>query len=277
MSDRGVSHDTADRPSRAELNEPGPWLGHYTTAAAAFEHIIPAGRLRMSPYRLMRDPAENKDFLPAAPVPRNQEHPVQEWLAAGQMLKDARDGMRLMSLTCDVADHEPSAKVFGCCWARPRLWEQYADVHRGVCLVFNRASFEDSLRSGLGEDRVSFGEVEYTPMGVAEGAAAYISDVRLMDPATREQALSEYLSSRRQELYFLKSDDWATEYEFRAVVSRSDDEYAFTEYDQALIAVVVGERFPKWQVAGAQEICDRAGVLLARARWHNGHPYAGGV
>lgn len=270
-------NDAIDRLSSSELNEPGPWLGHYTTAAAAFVHIIPTGQLRMSPYRLMRDPAENKDFLPAAPAPRNQGKPVQEWLAAGQVLKEARDQVRLMSLTCDVPDYEPNARVFGCCWARARLWEQYADVHRGVCLVFNRTLLEQALRDALGEDRVSFGEVDYTPMGVAESAATYISDVRLMDPATRQQALSDYLTNRRQELFFLKSDDWATEYEFRAVLARSDDEYAFADYGQALVAVVVGERFPKWQVAGAQEICDRAGVLLARARWNNGRPYAGGV
>jgi hypothetical protein len=271
------NRDTDPTPSRAELNEPGPWLGHYTTAETAFEHVIPKAQLRMSPYRFMRDPAENKDFMPSAPAPRDQENPVQEWLAAGRMLKEARDQTRLLSLTFDVQDYEPNAKVFGCCWARARLWEQYADVHRGVCLIFNKTLFEESLRDGLGEDSVSFGEVEYTRMGVAEGAATFISDMRLMDSTTREQAVSEYLISRRQELFFLKSDDWATEYEFRAVLARSDGEYAFADYGQALVAVVVGERFPKWQVAGAQEICDRAGVRLARARWHNGRPYAGGV
>lgn len=270
-------NDATSRPSRSELNEPGPWIGHYTTAAAAFEHIIPTGELRMSPYHLMRDPAENKGFFPSASPPRDQENPVQEWLAAGLALKEARDQTRLMSLTCDAPDYEPAAKVFGCCWARARLWEQYADVHHGACLVFDRALFEEALRDKLGEDRVSFGEVEYTPMGVAESAATHISDQRLMDPTTREQAVSEYLTNRRQELFFLKSDDWATEYEFRAVLARSDDEYAFTGYGQALVAVVVGERFPKWQVVGAQEICDRAGVLLSRARWNNGRPYAGGV
>jgi nicotinate dehydrogenase subunit A len=29
----------------------GNWLAHYTTASTAFEHILPSGQLRMSPYR----------------------------------------------------------------------------------------------------------------------------------------------------------------------------------------------------------------------------------
>lgn len=36
------------------------YLCHYTRAATAFENIIPARMLMMSPYSRMRDPFENK-------------------------------------------------------------------------------------------------------------------------------------------------------------------------------------------------------------------------
>jgi hypothetical protein len=39
--------------SASNIGDPGPWIGHYTSAATAFEHILPTGRLRMSPYALM--------------------------------------------------------------------------------------------------------------------------------------------------------------------------------------------------------------------------------
>lgn len=76
---------------------------------------------------------------------------MEAWLAAIQKLKEARDRVRLLSLTRDVEDYEGHAKIFGCCWARPRLWEQYGDEHRGVCLVFNRALFEEALQNSLGK------------------------------------------------------------------------------------------------------------------------------
>ena len=57
-----------------------------------------------------------------------------------------------------------------------------------------------------------------------------------------------------------------------------EDDYAFIEYRDALVGVVVGERFPDWQFAGIREICDEAlmrrmiiaatlapGMLIARA------------
>jgi hypothetical protein len=37
------------------------YIFHYTTRDAAFGHIIPERRLRLSPYRRMRDPLESKD------------------------------------------------------------------------------------------------------------------------------------------------------------------------------------------------------------------------
>lgn len=269
--------EATPKPTQREIREPGRWLAHYTTAAIAFEHIIPTGQLRMSPYRLMRDPAENKDLFPGASIANEPAHPVQEWLEAVRMLKEMRDQMRLLSLTSDAMEYEGLAKVFGCCWSRPRLWEHYADAHRGVCLVFNRALLEEALQDSLGKDRVSFGEVEYTPSGIAESAATFITDQRLMDAATRKQAVADYLMSHRQDFLFLKTDDWATEHGFRAVLVESDDEYAFADYSRSLAFVVLGEKFPEWQVTGARELCDKAGLVLSRVKWSNGYPFAGEV
>jgi hypothetical protein len=46
------------------LNKPEGLLAHYTSAGVAFEHVLPTHCLRMSPYRYMRDPIENKDIVP---------------------------------------------------------------------------------------------------------------------------------------------------------------------------------------------------------------------
>lgn len=116
--------------------------------------------------------------------------------------------------------------------------------------------------------------MEYTPAGIADSAATFLTS-RVMDPATRDEAVSEYLVNSRQELFFLKTDDWATEHEFRAVLAGSDDEYAYFFFKQALVAVILGEHFPEWQVAGAREICDEGHVALKRVGWLNGRPWVG--
>ena len=62
--------------------------------------------------------------------------------------------------------------------------------------------------------------------------------------------------------------------ELKRHLAEVSDEYAYVSYRTALITVMVGERFAKWQLAGAREVCDAAGVTLSRMHWHRGRPFA---
>ena len=82
------------------LNKLEPLYAHYTSAQVAFERVLPESRLRLSPYRLMRDPAENKDIVPgtggygidAATFDESVRGMIGE-------IKARRDRCRLLSLT----------------------------------------------------------------------------------------------------------------------------------------------------------------------------------
>jgi hypothetical protein len=221
----------------------------------------------------MRDPAENKDLVPAtAFFPQDGVDHEKAWWEAVGLIKQERDRMRLLSTTQDVMHYPEPKEVFGCCWARPRVWEQYADAHRGACLVFDREVFTNAVTQCFGES-LEFGEVDYTALGIAGSeATSTIIDDRLFDEATRQQAVLDYLVTNRRELFFLKSDDWTTEYEFRALLTSTEDEYAFADYGDSLRAVVLGEQFPKWQIAGAKEVCEAANVELRQIVWWRGRP-----
>ena len=229
----------------------------------------------MSPYSLMRDPVENKNLTPVTSFfvnPQvNQERAYFETL---RMLMARRNRMRLLSLSRDVTRKgDARDRVFGCCWVRPPLWQQYADTHQGVCLVFDAKALKGALRKHPG--KMQFRNVRYTWAGIAGSDASIMVDPRIFDDSTREQAVLDYMKLHNGDLFFLKSDDWKTEHEFRVVLAAAEDEYAFVDYGDALRAVVLGEQFPEWQVAGAQKICEAAGVELKRVRWHNGRPHLG--
>src|SRR5919108_6264993 len=119
------------QPLSTDITRPGPWVAHYSTAQAVFGHILPSKQLRLSPYRAMRDPMENKDLLFGA---RRWEEPEEE--AVGTLLDFAdainrvRDRMRVLSFTRDAMEYDGDSRIYGCCWSRPRMWEQYADAHR---------------------------------------------------------------------------------------------------------------------------------------------------
>jgi hypothetical protein len=72
----------------------------------------------------------------------------------------------------------------------------------------------------------------------------------------------------------LKTEDWATEFEYRFVFQRASEvplanfvAWNLVSYGHALRYVVVGEKFPDRQLP------DTAGVELRRMQWQNARPY----
>jgi hypothetical protein len=268
------------------LNQPEGLLAHYTSAEVAFEHVLPPRRLRMSPYRFMRDPIENKDIVPGTgaygETPDNFDEAYQSALDG---IKFLRDECRILSLTHDVE----AERTFGCSWARPRMWEQYADNHRGVCLVFDGPLLEYNLATAFKEHELLawLEEVRYTPAGIAGSKINFFADQRIFEDAQqRADAVAEFIEDNSDDFFFLKSDDFETEHEFRAVLMPTDGfeseedsvsvdgDYAFVDYGDALVAVIVGERFPNWQLLGANRACERVDAMFGKIGWRNGRPIA---
>src|SRR4051794_24218641 len=109
-----------DRPAEPKFtfDGPEPLYAHYTSAEVGFEHVLPESRIRLSPYRRMRDPAENKDIVPGTGGRGVDADTFDESVRAMiREIKARRDSCRILSLTQNDAS---ARETFGCCWARPR-------------------------------------------------------------------------------------------------------------------------------------------------------------
>jgi hypothetical protein len=254
-----------------DILQPGDWVAHYTTTDVAWEHILPSGQLRMSPYARMRDPAENKVLSFTGGY--WGEGSEAAWANAGRRLNEIRNGMRLLSLTEDVA---PGTQypVFGCCWARPRMWEQYADDRAGVCLVFHRESFEEIVEEQLAPlGRTHIGSVSYTVAGIAGSELRHLMDQEFYDDDRAEGAATRHLEEFRRDFFFLKTEDYLSEHERRVVLFAPDDEYAYVRYGDSLQALVLGEQFPADRAQEGIDLCTGLGIECRRAFWSNGRPF----
>ena len=280
-----MSESTDAAPPEAyPFSKPEGLLAHYTKASTAFEDILP-GRLRLSPYRLMRDPAENKDIEPNI-VTRHGDSAIAE---AWALIKAERDRRRVLSLTRD-ADNGGEFPRFDCCWARPRMWEQYGDNHRGACLLFDPMRLKRAIREQWPDERTRhLDNVEYRRQGSAEVYQRTVIADQILSDAQPPSAAADYINANRDAYFFLKSDDFATEWEYRVVLATdhtSDDaderhksahcnerdDYAYLDYRDSLVGVVLGERVPPWQWPGAVEACSRINVKPGRMEWRNGRP-----
>ena len=224
---------------------------------------------------------------------RSNDEAMATLAAISDTVQSIRNSMRVFSLTRDVRDddrrrHSPqrSPDTFDCCWARPRMWEQYGDKHRGACLLFDKDRLHNAFRQQMPPQNEPhrptrhMGEVEYTPAGIADShvvGTISADDTMFANPRVGvARRVARHIDANYHDYYFLKTDDWASEYEYRVVlVSETGDPHAFVEYRNALVAVMVGHLFPPYQVAGAQALCEPQDVALRQMLWYNGAPLAG--
>ena len=183
--------DVPDYPYK--LNGPEGLLAHYTTAETAFEYVLPDHQLRLSPYRLMRDPAENKDIVPGTGTTARRRR------TSTSRYRAMLDGIKACATTAASSASPATSRrrrTFGCCWARPRMWEQYADRHRGVCLLFDGERLRNRLATALSEQGILswLGEIDYTAAGIAGSTALrYFDDPDLRGQRTRSTAIADHI------------------------------------------------------------------------------------
>jgi hypothetical protein len=249
---------------------------HYTTREAAFGSILPSRALRLSTYRDMRDPLENQRwrFTFAGRGPRDTFEILDDLEKQTDFEQQAneqtRDRSHLLSLTVD-AEESPDGERAPFCfrWARARMWEQYAERHRGVCLAFDRKRLRqrfDEALAGAGAMRLYHQPVIY------DGAGVMSPIIEFDALRSSEDFFSRYVEANAGALFFTKALDWQTEHEYRFVVVAADGSPVSIDYGDALRWVIVGDRSPEWErpsIITASRQADAQALLL---RWHNGRP-----
>ena len=105
-------------------------------------------------------------------------------------------------------------------WARSRMWAQYADNHRGVCLVFDRdETIRDIVAQLDAEGDAANGSVTYEDSAAPD---AFVVDANRVDPTYPLTAVINQMWAYRDQLFFRKARDWETEYEYRFLLRRED-------------------------------------------------------
>ena len=84
--------------------------------------------------------------------------------------------------------------------------------------------------------------------------------------------MMEHIQRHYQDFFFLKTDDWRSEHEYRVVVLDQANDFSFIPFEGSLASVILGEAFPGWQIPGAASPCQAAGIPLFKIGWFGGRP-----
>jgi hypothetical protein len=248
--------------------DPNRWVFHYTKLGNA-RVIASTQSFRLGAMATMNDPREYQAAEPVTMRTSPSRGLTRDEVdAAIRAFVGRRLEMRVASFTADAALGSPQsvARAAGRGYTRPSLWAHYADRHRGVCLVLDRAEFTRLLDATFADHFVN-GEVDYVD-GVDPDDWSGILD--LDDVARRgiDTAVGDHLRTHLIRLAFTKNADWSPEREWRCCVL---DQPAGGHVEVGLLpgvvtGVVLGLDFPETDLDDMREIADRFAIRPNVAR-----------
>jgi hypothetical protein len=235
---------------------------HYTSASVALEFILHKMKLRLRPVEGTNDPAEGG--LPSPVVGDEADSllffELEELVAGRKLACFSRDRPG------SIYDYCMQLSFHG--YARDRMWAQYADRHRGVCLFFDCEALEFAFQHEFRDRGIALaGDVRYqseSPFTTARFDKAEYA--RLGRP--------QWLRSTREvvtrERSFVKRSDWESEQEYRLVfVPLSEDRHPHDTIwiRGALAAICVGNCFPEGLLPCIRAVCDREKINAFRLQY----------
>jgi hypothetical protein len=249
----------------------GLYLFHYTRLATAIEKILPSLKLRFSRFSNMRDPRETHWAFSASFFGDIPGSNATFWRIQSRVA-ELKSTVRLLSLTeDDDRQRLPHEEVFSRGFSHPRLWEQYAGNHAGVCLVLSK----DALLEAAQKATEAHGVLEHRSVAYRDGQITIEAsgvDLQTIHQRGMDVVLTEHLDRHVRELFFTKLEDWASEVEYRFVIRWEAEEELFVDVEDALKGVIAGHAVAKEWAPALEALCDPHGVQLAQMWWQNGLP-----
>lgn len=255
------------------------FIFHYTTPLG-LAAILDSGTLRFSSLDRMNDPRERQminlgfRFSGPTPVMPTSDHMTH---LSGAVDEIVRGGAFLACFTSEGTQLSRDG-FYTRGWARPRNWAQYADDHRGACLVFDRQQFIASTDSWLSAQpsRLTFdlrhGPIEYDDRQSLEADDDWLTGASTDEAVIRAMA-EEWRTKYWPQLLFRKSTDWSSEMEYRVLVWPVNRQQPYIPIIDSLVGIILGSEFPSPEksVLGARLFRIRAAPLqIGVMSWPNG-------
>lgn len=244
------------------------WCYHYTSSEVALDHILSTNELKFNALRDLNDPKESGCLgwlgggVPSEEHLRNRYVEVEE-----QVDREFRNSVKVF---CSSTDRSPAGSSFDRGHMKPRMWAQYGNESKGVCLVFSRSRLRECV-SGIYEESLVCGSVEYTDD--RHRMAIPMMRVGDLELPTSEIAKSRFIEANRQ-IVFTKYRDWSDEAEWRLACYDERPGPIYVDFQDSLSAIVAGPMCGKEELDLFRDEANKRGIIGFSIRWN--HTVVGG-
>lgn len=251
--------------------EVGEYICHFTSLSTALEKILATGELRFSPAACTRDPRESQDWsigLRSKGCDLLDDAKVAKLRQVVDMTNRVKRRTKLLCATMDGStDNSRSA---GRAWTNALMWTHYGDIHKGACLILDRARLDLAIRDAMPSDlELQSGAVTY--QNVSHLTPAFLVDGDLVDEIGIDPTIIQHVRNHGKVLFLTKNQEWAGENEFRWIFVGENDEYWYFDYKDSFVGILLGAACPAVYGTLAEELArERGGSFLGWMSWCNG-------
>ena len=240
---------------------------HYTKRETALEKILPTGKIMLNVLEKTNDPREYLDWSITGIGGSDDMKPF--WHALALVNENRKQRTKVLCMTLDDMQH----RRFGLMrrgFARSRMWAQYGEAHKGMCLIFDKSALEAEMqRVTAVPENCYFGPVQYTDrdfgieidfnsMGETEAAVQF--------------GVDSYIRGHIDRLFFTKLLDWRDEMEYRAMIYDDRTSPVFADIKTFLKGIVVGPEFPTVYFPIVQQFGIQYNCQVGQLKWRDGEP-----
>jgi hypothetical protein len=239
--------------------------------------------LRFSSGRLSHDPFEYQDIPHIAFTSKIAEDLIinnayEKNQSINTILKR---GFKIACFCSDVSVMEYNGEtqgIFHKGYARSRMWSQFADAHKGVCVIFSKSKLLESIRVQAkgkypeGQIIVEGRNVEYSNSKWSNFSTFTLTEETLQNPHVGldviEKSIDAYL--------FTKLKDYRDEQEYRiAVYHETLEKLDYEKFiiKDAVLGIIIGDKCNEAYDVNFEDIKGRYDINIFRMSWFKGTPH----
>ena len=235
-----------------DLIGPKDLLCHYTSFETA-SYILQSNRLKLGPLGKSKDAIESINlFSELGGLPNNVED------CSKSINEEIKNDIKIVCFSKDDKEDWPGMML-------ARMWSQYGDNHKGVCLIFERDKIEKQFKK-LFDDRAIVDDVKYdqVPFFIDTTLSASISisnDNGVLK--VEENKFPKLLQNLiMQKILFSKMSDFRDENERRFLCYNNEKKSdLFFSFEDSLKAVILGFNSTFEQEKILKIICNNNNLL----------------
>lgn len=225
------------------------YLYHYTTIEKLLLYILPQKELKFSNIRYTNDPYESyeRGFHMCDDLnlmEREREIYMKVFLENQKKFADTlRNEIRIICCSKDALPQTYDViRNSGRGFLKPRMWAQYANNNKGVCLVLNKnkliKQFENNFKDTFHISKDIVYEFNYEM--IERSYNAYTFNTSELKDSTFEQVVENKIINFSDIYYFSKHPDWKEENEYRFLVRADSGADLTLKLDGILESIILG-------------------------------------